>query len=102
MSLTEVKCFLISCDTCKKDIENMNGISLHHETQEDAEEDAREEDWTVWNEYYWCDSCNPPDCTCGHLYTADHDYGEASCQEEECDCQEYKPELREEPQERNG
>lgn len=88
MSIQVSNCHHVRCDTCKKDVENGDGFTFHYPDEGLAEEDAQNADWTVWNGHHWCDSCGAPNCTCSHMF-GEHDYGEAECQEEDCDCKQF-------------
>ena len=82
----KLDCTVIVCDNCNQEIENMDGFTLHFpaELEGEAEEDAQNADWWVWEGQHWCESCGIPPCTgCGHMF-GDHDMGEAPC--EDCSC----------------
>ena len=89
--LKKIECVHVVCDGCGEDCENGDGYATHFpaELEGEAEEEAQNADWIVWDGHHWCEGCRPLCSTCGHLF-GEHDYGEAPCEEEEaCTCQAF-------------
>jgi len=89
--ITEIKCYVAHCDTCKGEPESGDGYVPHFSSPKEFEADRYE--WTVWQDKDWCEYCGPPVCVCRHLF-GEHDYGEAPCQQADCSCSEYSPQEK--------
>lgn len=80
--LKRIECIHVVCDGCGEDCENGDGYATHYpaELEGEAEEEAMNADWHVWNGHHWCDrdGCLPACSACGHLFS-DHEYGDADC-----------------------
>ncbi len=67
MAVIQIECYRVTCDTCGCDFEDGSGILRHYDWPGDAEGEATDYDWTVWEGHQWCDrhDCVPL-CVCGH------------------------------------
>lgn len=91
MAVIQIECYRVTCDTCGCDFEDGSGILRHYDWPGDAEGEATDYDWTVWEGHQWCDrhDCVPL-CVCGHGLVETHEFGEHPCDVDDCDCRGFE------------
>ena len=86
----QLECFILLCDICRVEAEQGDEFVPHYpaDLKGEAEEQAENADWTVWDGHHRCPECRLDCSSCNHMF-GEHDYGEGACEGEDCSCQEF-------------